>query len=126
MKIPTSDTIELLEKTATGKGTCADAAAILFCMDKPIICSSNAMKKNDDPTAHAAIVVTRLKRSEIRKAGKQCYILLSEKPCPMCATGIYRSRIYHVFFLENNKINYIDLRNDTVNRYEEIPVSKDK
>jgi tRNA(Arg) A34 adenosine deaminase TadA len=125
MKYPTSATIELLEKTATGKGTCADAAAILFCMDKQVICSSNAMKENDDPTAHAAIVATRLSRREIRQAGEQCYILLSERPCPMCVSGIYQSKIYHLFFLENNKINYIDLRNDIANyRYEKIPVIK--
>ncbi|MDR2410717.1 MAG: hypothetical protein LBE13_21760 [Bacteroidales bacterium] len=123
MKFPTKTDIETLENMLTEKGNCACSAAMLFCMDKQIICTSNAMSEEDDPTAHAAIVATRLKRSEIRKNKLQCSIFLSEKPCPMCVAGIHQAGICHLFFIENNKIKYIDLRNNNLNnRYEEIPV----
>jgi tRNA(Arg) A34 adenosine deaminase TadA len=127
MKFPTKTDIETLEKTSTGKGACAHAAAMIFCMDKPIICCPNAMTEQDDPTAHAVIVATRLKRREIRRAAKEyCSVFLSEKPCPMCISAIEQLNIYHLFFLENNKIKYMDLRNDNINRYEEIPVVTNK
>jgi tRNA(Arg) A34 adenosine deaminase TadA len=127
MKFPTKTDIETLEKTATGKGSCANSAVIICCMEKQIICSSHAMTEQDDPTAHAAIVATRLKRSEIRKNKQECSVFVSEKPCPMCVRGIYQAGINHLFFLENNKIKYADLRSDNINNwYEEIPFVPNK
>jgi tRNA(Arg) A34 adenosine deaminase TadA len=127
MKFPTKTDIETLQNTLTGKGRCACSAAMIFCMDKQIICTSNAMTEQDDPTAHAAIVATRLKRNEIRKNKQKCAIFLSEKPCPMCVAGIHQAGIVHLFFLENNKIKYMDLRSDNIdNWYEEISVVPNK
>ncbi|MDR1458635.1 MAG: hypothetical protein LBI60_00245 [Bacteroidales bacterium] len=123
MEIPINEAIELLKKTSAGKGTCVDAIAMFVCTDGQIISASGATKKDDDPTAHAAIVLSRLNRREIKKAGPQSCMLLTEKPCPMCIVGLYQTGISRLIFLENNKIKHIDLRNDIVqNRYEEIPV----
>jgi tRNA(Arg) A34 adenosine deaminase TadA len=127
MKLPTESDIENIKKTVTAKGTCANSVAMIFCNDKQIISCSNAMIKQDDPTAHASIVATRLKHREIRNAGEDCYIFLSEKPCPMCVSGIYQARMNHLYFLENDKIKHMDLRIDNIDGwYEEVSVVTNK
>ncbi len=121
MKLPVRIDIEKLRKTATGEGSCADSSVMLFCTNEPVICCSNAMLEQDDPTAHASIVATRLKRREIKKANRDCYIVLSEKPCPMCMSGVTQARIRNLFYIEDSEIKYMDLATcDIENWYEKL------
>lgn len=125
MKFATETDIEKLKGTATGQGTCADSSAMLFCMDKLIVCCKNAMKEQDDPTAHASIVATRLNRREIKDAKENCCIILSEKPCPMCVTGIFQAKIKNLYYMENNTVKYMDLNVGNINDWvESIPIKK--
>jgi tRNA(Arg) A34 adenosine deaminase TadA len=118
--------IDAIKETASGKGDCSVAAALLIGEDKPLVCCPNAMLENDDPTAHAAVVALRLKRGEIRNKTSKCVLLLSEKPCPMCMSGIYQAKIDNVFYLQHDEIKHLNLSLDNTDHwYEKINTAKD-
>lgn len=60
---------------------------------------SNAVLKNNDPTAHAEVVAIR---EACRQLGtfdlSNCIIYTSCEPCPMCLGAIYWSRIGKLFY----------------------------
>lgn len=122
MKIITKTDIESVKQTATGKGCCAVGAAMLLYSNERYV-TSNKMLEEDDPTAHAAIVMTRSKRKVIRK-NQSFELLLSEKPCPMCISAIYQANINDLHYLDNNKVNHITLNSSIDFRYEEIHTHK--
>jgi len=80
--------------------------------------STSQMLEQDDPTAHAAIVITRSQHRLIRK-NTSLALLLSEKPCPMCVCAICRTNISEVYFLDdNNTIHRMELKDDMSLWYE--------
>ncbi len=124
MKTITEKDIEFVRQTALGKGYCAVGAATLLHNDEHYT-TANKMLEEDDPTAHAAIVLTRSKRGIIRK-GQSFELLLSEKPCPMCISAIYQANIHELYYLDNNKVNHITLNSSIDFWYEEIHTHKGK
>jgi tRNA(Arg) A34 adenosine deaminase TadA len=124
MKTITETDIEFIRQTATGKGNCAVGAAMLL-HNNERYATPNKMLEDDDPTAHAAIVITRSKRGMIRK-NQSFELLLSEKPCPMCVSAIYHANLNNLYYLDDNKINHITLNSSIDFWYEEIHTHKEK
>jgi tRNA(Arg) A34 adenosine deaminase TadA len=121
MKLSLQTYREKIETMGTGNGRCAESSAMLLEGKEEIGCCRNAMREEDDPTAHAAIVLTRLNRGKIRKAPHSYTLLLSKKPCALCMAGIYQARIRDLFYLQENEIKHIHLNLDNINNwYEEI------
>ncbi len=97
-------------KKAQKKGE-VPVGAVLICENNKIIAKSyNKPIKNNDPTAHAEIMV-------LRKAGKKLnnYRLInttmyvSLEPCPMCFAAISNARVSRVVFAaKNNKGNNLN------------------
>ena len=124
MKTITETDIEFIRQTATGKGCCAVGAAMLL-YGNECYAITNKMLEEDDPTAHAAIVIIRSKRGLIRK-GQSLELLLSEKPCSMCISAIFQANINDLYYLNNNKVNHIILNSSIDFWYEEIHANKRK
>ena len=120
MSIVTETDIENMRTIAKRQGSCSVGAAMLL-HGKERFVGVNQMLEQDDPTAHAAIVITRSQRRRIRK-NSSLALLLSEKPCPMCVSAICQTNINDVYYLnDNNTINRIELKLDNMSLwYEEI------
>ena len=118
--IVTETDIENMRTIAKKQGSCSVGVAVLLHGEERFV-GVNQMLEQDDPTAHAAIVITRSQHRLIRK-NSSLALLLSEKPCPMCVSAICRANINDVYYLENNNtINRIELKSDNMSLwYEEI------
>ena len=111
--------VEYIRKAAKGQGSCATGLAMLLHGNERFT-DTNKMLEQDDPTAHAAIVITRSKHRLIRK-DESVELLLSEKPCPMCICAISQTSISRLHYLNNNRIDFIELRPNNIDCwYEEI------
>ena len=119
MKFITNLDIDNIRKAAIGQGSCVTGVAMLLHGNERFI-DTNKMLEQDDPTAHAAIVITRSKRGLIRN-NKFVELLLNEKPCPMCICAISQTKINRLYYLNNNQIDFIELHSDNIDCwYEEI------
>ena len=87
--------------------------------DKEIYATTSKTLEEDDPTAHAAVVAIRKTRAQQHVFLLNDYELyLSEKPCPMCLTAIEQAHIKKIYYLEYNKIKYMELsRNVLLNAF---------
>ncbi|MDD2621955.1 MAG: nucleoside deaminase [Bacteroidales bacterium] len=104
---------------AKGKDSCLSAGAVMVYKDKEIYATTSKTLEEDDPTAHAAVVAIRKTRAQQHVFLLNDYELyLSEKPCPMCLTAIEQAHIKKIYYLEYNKIKYMELsRNVLLNAF---------
>lgn len=72
----------------------------LIIKDKKIIASAcNKKEKNNDPTAHAEILVIKQAASILENWRlDDCELYVTLEPCPMCTWAIIQSRIKVVYF----------------------------
>ena len=73
--------------------------AVVVCEGRIIATGANRVVPENDPTAHAEVVVIReachiLNRFQLN----DCAIYTSCEPCPMCLGAIYWARLREVFF----------------------------
>ena len=98
------------EAIASGKGSCLLSGAVMVYNDKEIFASTNRTLDDDDPTAHAAVIAIRKTRLKQHSFLLNDYILyLSEKPCNMCITAIAQAGINKIYYLEEQKLRYMQL-----------------
>ena len=85
------------ENVRTGRG--GPFAAVVVKAGRIIAEGTNQVTSNNDPTAHAEIVVIR-KACEALKDYQlnDCEIYTTCEPCPMCLGAIYWARPARVFF----------------------------
>ena len=61
--------------------------------------AGNLVEQNQDPTAHAEIVVIRAASNLIGSRNlKNCDLYVTLEPCPMCAAAISLARIRRLYF----------------------------
>lgn len=77
--------------------------AVIVYKNKIIARGHNLTITNDDPTAHAEIVVIR-KAAEILKNYRltECDLYVTLEPCTMCAGAIANARIKRLYFGSND------------------------
>lgn len=68
--------------------------AVLICGDRLLAADHNRREQNQDPTAHAEILVLR---SGAARLGSwrlnECTLYVTLEPCPMCAGAIVQGRV---------------------------------
>lgn len=73
--------------------------AVISLHGKIIAQGHNEVLKNNDPTAHAEMVVVRRAAAALGRFDLSgCEIHTSCEPCPMCLSAIYWSRISTVYY----------------------------
>ncbi|HOF17129.1 MAG TPA: deaminase [Bacteroidales bacterium] len=98
---------------ANGQGACVLSGAVIVKNEQEIYATAATTLKDDDPTAHAAVIgirKTRLKQRTFQLIDYEIY--LSEKPCPMCLLAIFQAGIKKVYYQGKEKIEEINLTND--------------
>ena len=124
MKFIKKTDIEYIRKISAAKRSCSEGIAILLSENERFT-SQNKILEEDDPTAHAAIVVTRSKRG-LRRKGLDFELLLNQKPCPMCVSAISQANIKDFYYLEDIQIKHIELKSNIHFWYEEIHTNQKK
>ncbi len=95
--------IDLVRRAQTNKKGHPFSAMIVERSTSRFLVAVNKVLTAKDPTAHAEI-------EAIRKAGKKgfnfkdCVIICSGEPCPMCATAIAWAGMKEVYYLDPYKI----------------------
>ncbi len=92
--------LALVEARAAGHRGEVPVGAVLVGRDGAVIAAAgNATRRENDPTAHAEIVVIRAGAAKLgaeRLAGCDLYVTL--EPCAMCAAAISFARIRRVYY----------------------------
>ncbi|MEO8887645.1 MAG: nucleoside deaminase [Mucilaginibacter sp.] len=88
--------------------------------------SSNKVVPNNDPTAHAEVLVIRLACQELGTyILSGCEIYTSCEPCPMCLAAIYWARIDKIYYA-NTKADAAAIGFDDAFIYEELDKALNK
>ncbi len=98
---------------AVGEGACILGGAVIVKNGEEIYATTATTLKDDDPTAHAAVIAirkTRLKQRTFMLIDYEIY--LSEEPCPMCLTAIFQAKIKKIYYRKGQTIKKITLTND--------------
>lgn len=78
--------------------------AIIVKDGKIIASASNRVSLNNDPTAHAEILVIRKACKKLKTFNLSgCELYTSCEPCPMCLSAIYWARINQYYFANNKE-----------------------
>ncbi|MDR0368813.1 MAG: hypothetical protein LBH82_06720 [Bacteroidales bacterium] len=123
MKFIRESDIQAVERILSASGSCGEGIALLLFGEERFT-SQNKMLEDDDPTAHAAVVLARRQRKRLRE-NRDFELLLSCKPCPMCVAALYQAKIKHVYYLENSIVNHIEIHSTNF-WYEEIHTCQKK
>ncbi len=88
-----------IAKEARAGGNTPFGAVLLNKEGDIIMEQGNAEKDSGDATAHAEIVLaSRASRTFSKEYLKDCTLVTTVEPCPMCTGGIYWTNIGHIAF----------------------------
>ena len=88
-----------IEQTRLAAGKEVPIGAIIVRGDQVICAAHNMVESNDDPTAHAELLVIRYACDFLKTPRlSDCDLYVTLEPCPMCAQAISFARIRRLYF----------------------------
>lgn len=106
--------------------------AVIIKDNKIVSVAHNTVLKSNDPTAHAEVNAIRMAGKELNTFDlKDCTLITTSEPCPMCMSAIIWANIKTVYYGTNRKdVAKIGFRDDYIYNYlsdkEEIDIKKEQ